>query len=155
MQVTNSETRVFTSSYPARKFNCDAFRAAARRALVGWNDLEVGTPNLKQALAGLETRIGQRFDAELKHSLTDRETRPSEKMEAIETKLLSAFHGWAVTYEVRARGTSTAVCDLDERLGRIEERVAKLERGRNGQTGKRSANSSIHERACRPYLPTR
>ena len=38
--------------------------------------------------------------------------------------------------EVRARGTAVAVRDLDERLGMIEERVAKLERRRNGPADK-------------------
>ena len=55
--------------------------------------------------------------------------RFEERLEATETKLLTAFHDWAVTYEVRARGTSAAVRDLDERLGHIEERVARIERG--------------------------
>jgi hypothetical protein len=45
--------------------------------------------------------------------------------------LLSAFHNWAQTFEVRARGTSAAVREFDERLGLIEERVAKIERSRN------------------------
>jgi hypothetical protein len=54
-----------------------------------------------------------------------------ERSEATETKLLSAFHNWAQTFEVRARGTSAAVREFDERLGLIEERVAKIERSRN------------------------
>jgi len=54
-----------------------------------------------------------------------------ERIEATETKLLTAFHNWAQTFEVRARGVSAAVREFDERLGLIEERVAKLERSRN------------------------
>ena len=52
----------------------------------------------------------------------------SDQLEEMETKLLTAFHDWARTYEIRARGTSTAVNLFDERLGNIEERLAKLER---------------------------
>ncbi len=80
-------------------------------------------PELQQALAQLEGRLTARIDAA--------EVRMEERIEATETKLLSAFHNWAQTFEVRARGTSAAVREFDERLGMIEERVAKLERSRN------------------------
>jgi hypothetical protein len=53
-----------------------------------------------------------------------------ERSEAIEMKLLSAFHNWAQIFEVRARGTSAAVREFDQRLGLIEDRVGKLERSR-------------------------
>jgi hypothetical protein len=74
---------------------------------------------LKQALADLETRIYQHVD---------------ERLETTETKLLTAFHNWAQTYEVRARGTVAAVHEFEDRLGFVEERLNKLERSRNGQT---------------------
>lgn len=51
-----------------------------------------------------------------------------EEAEAMETRLLSAFHSWAQTYEVRARGTTSAVALFEERLGLIEERMNQLER---------------------------
>jgi len=54
------------------------------------------------------------------------------QIEATETRLLTAFHDWARTYEVRARGVTTAVAGFEERLGYIEERVGKLERGETG-----------------------
>jgi hypothetical protein len=73
-------------------------------------------------------------DAELKQALVDLETRLSDRIENTETKLLTAFHNWAQTYEVRARGTVTAVHEFEERLGFVEERLNKLERARNGQT---------------------
>ena len=56
-----------------------------------------------------------------------------ERLENTETKFLTAFHTWAQTYEVRARGTSTAVREFDERLGMIEERLNRLERRPNGR----------------------
>ena len=80
-------------------------------------------PELQQAFAQLEARLTARIDGA--------EARMEERLEATETKLLTAFHNWAQTFEVRARGTSLAVREFDERLGLIEDRVAKLERLRN------------------------
>jgi DNA anti-recombination protein RmuC len=57
-----------------------------------------------------------------------------ERLENTETKLLTAFHNWAQTYESRARGTITIVHQFEERLGFVEERLNKLERTRNGQS---------------------
>jgi hypothetical protein len=45
-------------------------------------------------------------------------------------------HNRAQTFEVRARGTSAAVREFDERLGLIEERVAKIERSRNWRSAR-------------------
>ena len=83
-------------------------------------------PELQQALAQLEGRLGARIDG----AEARLRTYIEERSEATETKLLSAFHNWAQTFEVRARGTSAAVREFDERLGLIEDRVAKLERSR-------------------------
>lgn len=82
-------------------------------------------PELQQALAQLEMRLTARIDAS--------GSRLEERIEATETKLLTSFHTWAQTYEVRARGTSSAVREFEERLGMVEERVAKLERSRNSK----------------------
>jgi hypothetical protein len=98
-------------------------------------------PELQQALAQFEGRLNTRIDrtsAQLEGRLSTRidavETRLrtyiQERSEITETKLLTAFHNWAQTFEVRARGTSAAVREFDERLGLIEDRVAKLERSR-------------------------
>ena len=98
-------------------------------------------PELQQALAQFEGRLNVRIDqtsAQLEGRLNTRidavETRLrtyiEERSEMTETKLLSAFHNWAQTFEVRARGTSAAVREFDERLVLIEDRVAKLERSR-------------------------
>ena len=86
-------------------------------------------PELQQALAQLEGRLTARIDAVESHL----RTYIDERVESTETKLLTSFHTWAQTYEVRARGTSSAVREFEERLGMIEERVAKLERSRNGK----------------------
>jgi hypothetical protein len=95
-------------------------------------------PELQQALAQLKGRLGARIDGaenRLRTCVDGVETRLrtyiEERSEATETKLLSAFHNWAQTFEVRARGTSAAVREFDERVGLIEERVEKIERSRN------------------------
>jgi len=104
---------------------------------------------LKQALAGLEAhliRLDERLestdtkldglrryvDERLENTEAKLRQYVDERLEGTETKLLSAFHDWAQTYEVRARGTSAAVREFDERLGFVEERLNKLERARNG-----------------------
>lgn len=84
-------------------------------------------PELQQALAQLEGRLAARIDG----VETRLRTYIEERIEMTETKLLTAFHNWAQTFEVRARGVSAAVREFDERLGMIEERVARLERSKN------------------------
>jgi chaperonin cofactor prefoldin len=82
---------------------------------------------LNARIDGVESRLNARIDS----VETGLRTYIEERIEATETKLLSAFHNWAQTFEVRARGTSAAVREFDERLGLIEERLAKIERSRN------------------------
>jgi len=59
-------------------------------------------PELKQALSDMERRIDKRFET--------LETR----IEATETKLLTAFPDWAFTYEVRAWGVTTLMVGFEE-----------------------------------------
>ncbi len=105
---------------------------------------------LKQALAGMEARLNRHVDERLETTdtkleslrryvderLGSTETKLRQyvdgRLENTETKLLTGFHNWAQTYEVRARGTSAAVREFEERLGFVEERLNKLERARNG-----------------------
>jgi 7-keto-8-aminopelargonate synthetase-like enzyme len=53
-------------------------------------------------------------------------------MELMETRLVAEFHRWAQTYEVRARGTSRAVAEFDERSGLLEERLATPGKSKKG-----------------------
>ena len=98
---------------------------------------------LKQALVDMETRLSDRisrhvderlefFSGHVDERLESFSRHFEERLETTETKLLTAFHNWAQTYEVRARGTVTAVHAFEERLGFVEERLNKLERARNG-----------------------
>ena len=51
-------------------------------------------------------------------------------IERVETSLLTEFHKWAQTYEVRSRGTVQTVHNFEERLMIAEERISNLERKR-------------------------
>jgi hypothetical protein len=68
------------------------------------------------------------MDHDLRQALDELEKRVAERIDRAESNLRSEFHGWARTYEIRARGASAAIHNLDERLGLIEERVGRLER---------------------------
>lgn len=63
------------------------------------------------------------FEQMQKH-LEEMETRLTERIDATETKLLSAFYGWAQPIEKRLRTMPL----IDERLGLLEERISALER---------------------------
>ncbi len=78
-----------------------------------------------QRLDGFSDHFEERLNTMSRHF--------EERIESTETKLLTAFHNWAQTYEVRARGTVAAVHEFEDRLGFVEERLNKLERARNGQ----------------------
>lgn len=67
-------------------------------------------------------------DPATKGDLVALEERMVERIEMMETRLLTEFHRWSQTYEVRVRGVSSAVAQFDDRLGIIEERVSALER---------------------------
>jgi hypothetical protein len=64
------------------------------------------------------------MDDETKNALEGMGTRILERIEATETKLLSAFHGWARPIETRMRSLPA----IDERLGYMEERISAVER---------------------------
>ena len=70
------------------------------------------------------------MDEELKQYLVAMDTRLAQGTERTETKLLSAFHGWARSMEIRVRNSSVSVAGFDERLALAEERISELERGK-------------------------
>ena len=69
------------------------------------------------------------MDEELKQHLAAMENRLNERIERSETALLSAFHRWARSMEIRVRHSGNAVAGFDERLTLAEERISDLERG--------------------------
>jgi DNA anti-recombination protein RmuC len=82
--------------------------------------------HVDERFEAISRHVDERFESISRHF--------EERLENTETKLLTSFHNWAQTYEVRARGTVTIVREFEERLGFVEERLNKLERARNGQT---------------------
>lgn len=97
--------------------------AAATKADI--NALRSDVDGLKSDVHGLKSDVHG-----LKSDIGGLKGEMRELIERVETSLLSEFRTWAQTYEVRARGTSTAVRDFDERLGNLEERMSRLERNR-------------------------
>jgi hypothetical protein len=73
--------------------------------------------DLKAYLAAMEARLV---------------THVSVECEKIETKLLTEFHKWGRTSEMRTRQAMTDVGFLGERLIAAEERISALERGDTG-----------------------
>lgn len=71
-------------------------------------------------------------DEELKAEFALLREHVTAECEKVETKLLSAFHGWARSMEVRMRGAVAVVSGFEERLTFIEERIGELERRRHG-----------------------
>jgi len=57
------------------------------------------------------------------HELSDRLVK---QMRDMQTEVLRAFHDWAQPVEIKLR----AIPPLDQRLGLLEERVSRLERGK-------------------------
>jgi hypothetical protein len=64
------------------------------------------------------------MDAETKDASEAMEQRILQRIETVETRLLSAFHGWSTTMELRVKGLPV----IDQRLAVIEDRVSTLER---------------------------
>lgn len=56
-------------------------------------------------------------------------TYMGEQIERLETKLLTAFHGWARSIEIRVRTDEASAHGVDERVALLEERVSRIERG--------------------------
>lgn len=70
------------------------------------------------------------MDDELKIHLQAMESRIYERLEAVETRLLTEFHKWASPVEVRQRSHAAALRALDVEMEAIADRVKKVEEGR-------------------------
>ncbi|MDQ2841138.1 MAG: hypothetical protein M3Y72_08905 [Acidobacteriota bacterium] len=64
--------------------------------------------------------------AELNVELNKVEERLLQRIEKVETNLLTAFRTWARRSDTRQKATSTLVNSFDERLGDLEDQVADL-----------------------------
>lgn len=74
-------------------------------------------PATKQDLLDLENRLDSRA-----HEMEDRLV---EKMRNMQTAVLRAFHDWSRPVELKLR----ALPNIEERLGLLEERISRIERG--------------------------
>jgi hypothetical protein len=86
--------------------------------------------NVDQKFADVNVKFAAIDDkfAELEKKLGETEARLRANTEKVETNLLTAFHSWARTYEIQARGLNYTVASFGERLGLVEERLAEVER---------------------------
>jgi len=102
--------------------------------------LETFSRHVDERLESYSRHVDERLEAFSRHVderlesfLESYSRHVDERIENTETKLLTAFHNWAQTYEARARGTVIIVREFEERLGFVEERLNKLERAHGGQ----------------------
>ncbi len=63
--------------------------------------------------------------AELKAEIAALEERLTERARDMQTEVLRAFHDWGRPVEIKLR----TLPQLDERLGLLEERIGRIERG--------------------------
>jgi hypothetical protein len=96
---------------------------------------------LKQHLEGMEARLREHVSVEcekvetrLREHVSEVETRLREHVsiedEKVETRLLTEFHKWGRTSEMRTRQAITDVGLLGERMLAVEDRISALERSR-------------------------
>jgi hypothetical protein len=79
---------------------------------------------MDERFSSFESRIEGRLDARLDAFKTDLRA----EIEDSETRLLTAFHGWARPMEIRVNSVSTLSAGFEERLALAEDRISKLER---------------------------
>jgi|ERR1035441_4431357 hypothetical protein len=109
-------------------------------------------PDLKQHLESIDSRLGamdSRLEAmegrfmsalnnrtdQLKTQIDDLrvelKAHVAEECEKVETKLLTEFHKWGRTSDMRTRQAITDTGILGERMLAVEDRVSELERQRH------------------------
>jgi hypothetical protein len=66
---------------------------------------------------------------QISEQLLASEVRMAERLERVETKLLTEFHKWASPVEMRQRSNSYALSAIDLEVEALRDRVKKLEGG--------------------------
>ncbi len=87
-------------------------------------DLRAVESRLVERIDGVETQLTQKMDG-LEFRLG---ASMDEKLEGMETRLLTAFETWAVPINGRVRKLEVAEGVTEERLAIIEERLRALEK---------------------------
>lgn len=91
---------------------------------------------LKQYLDGKFAEVEARFqsvDARIETMDAQLREHVSVECEKVETKLLTEFHKWGRTSEMRTRQAITDVGLLGERMLAVEDRISALERQRGAR----------------------
>ena len=78
---------------------------------------------IEENTRGLTERLEQRFTEQLAGQQRDL----SEKIEKVETTLLTEFHKWASPLEMRQRTHAAAIRALDAEVEALGDRVNKIE----------------------------
>ncbi len=65
--------------------------------------------------------------------MRDNADRATEQIHDAETRILTAFHGWASPMEQRMRGTLSFVATFEERVAGLEERMRQMEQRQQQQ----------------------
>jgi hypothetical protein len=107
---------------------------------------EDSRPATKQDLNELHGQIREEMrqqGSELREEMHRLGDQMIEQMRDMQTEVLRAFHDWAQPVEIKLR----AIPPLDERLGLIEERLSRLERGRLQHRSRTAPRIPIHHRA--------
>jgi hypothetical protein len=81
----------------------------------------------------LEEKLEQKLEEKLEQKLGDRQQQierfVDQKLERLETKLLTAFHGWASPVDARIRAHAAAIHALDLEQEAMKRRLDKLDGG--------------------------
>jgi len=85
---------------------------------------------LKGQIESSEARIMQRVDGRIDASEERLKQHVSAECEKVETKLLTEFHKWGRTADMRTRQTMEANSFMNDRLLNAEDRITTLERNR-------------------------
>jgi len=83
-----------------------------------------------QAMDGMEGRFMSALASQIDQLRVELKEHVSEELEKVETKLLTEFHKWGRTSDMRTRQAITDTGILGERMLAVEDRVSELERRR-------------------------
>jgi len=87
------------------------------------NRLEETETQVLKRFEKTEAGVAKRFE-ETEARIMKRFEETDEKIREVETNLLSAFHGWSTTMELRLKSLPAT----EQRLSVIEDRVSAIER---------------------------
>src|SRR5258708_27961478 len=80
---------------------------------------------LREEVRNQITEVREQITSEVRGQIIEVRDQLVEQMRDMQTEVLRAFHDWAQPVEIKLR----AIPPLDQRLGLLEERVSRLERG--------------------------